>query len=188
MLDDGGSVMPNLLLALTDPTRGESDWYALALESLEDDVRDGDAQARIMLAIMLERGLGITRNPERAVSLLSQEPRTAEDDYWLGWVFEHRGVFESANRYYTIAARDGISSAFTSLGLLYMDGRGVPANFGTAMALFRVGYDRGDRTAGDLYESFLNSAVRGAALGNPRSIRQLEQFRQTGLREYTMSG
>ncbi len=188
ILDDGGSVMSNLHLALTDPSRGQSDWYELALGSLEEDVANGDEDAKIMLAIMLERGLGGSPDPERATSLLQEEPRSAEDDFWLGWIFERRGYFPLAKKFYTSAAQDGVATAYTSLALMYMEGRGVESSFGTAMALLRVAYDRGDRGAGELYESYLNKAVRSAALGDTKALRNLEQFRRTGLREYTMSG
>ena len=185
ILDDGGTVRTNLVLALTDSSRGQSRWFQDAAPALEILAASGNEEARIMLAIMLERGIGIQASPSRAVGILQAAPRTALSDYWLGWLFERRGEYESAAAFYRRASRDGVPAGYTALGLMHMNGRGVQASFGTGMALLRVGYDRGHLSAGDLYSSYLTSTEQQAAMGNIESLRHLDEFRRAGLDELT---
>ncbi len=88
--------------------------YAAALTTWEPLARDGHVAAQYNVGIMYERGLGVPRQPARAV------------------------------RWYRLAAERGFAPAQVNLGLLSLAGEGVPKDATEAAAWFRAAADQDD--------------------------------------------
>lgn len=85
-----------------------------AIKDLESLAKRGHAASMVMVGYLLD-----------------QEPKLIKTDS------------KKAAQYWQIAAKAGDAVALYNLGILYMNGRGVPKNLDTAQKLFEIAADRG---------------------------------------------
>src|SRR6266576_1574952 len=125
----------------------------LAIPSLEEKARQGDAKAEYRLGWAYMTGTGVSQNYAEAAKYLRQAAEQALPDaeFALGYLYEQgKGVprdYKQAVVYYTAAARQGHPTAGNNLGSMYEFGRGVRKNLRQAENWYRMGAENGDVTA-----------------------------------------
>jgi TPR repeat protein len=73
----------------------------------------------------------------------------------LGTHFEHQRNFAEAQRYYADAIKAGYALSCSNLGVMYMNGEGLPRNPNKAAELFRTGAEHGDAVGMFFYANCL---------------------------------
>lgn len=109
----------------------------------------GDAEAQLALAFLYSRGLGVDRNPKKAVKWCHKaaEQGLARAQWQLSLYYANgEGVkmdkVEGA-RWVRRAADKGLAEAQFNLGLCYANGEGVDRNTAEAAAWYRKAADQG---------------------------------------------
>lgn len=111
--------------------------------------RRGDAQAQYDMAVALDCGCGVRRDPAGALEWLRKAAAQghANAQGALGWKYmAGDGVPQDDARAYEwlrLAAERGNTSAQNNLGILYAEGRGVAADAAEAERWFRSAADKG---------------------------------------------
>jgi TPR repeat protein len=107
-----------------------------AVQALECGAQRGDKQAQYELGLRLETGDGTPADPARAAKLYRQASSFTSGTQFIwvpgvngkpGWVMPIRSGPDQS----------GLAGAQYRLGLMYLDGRGVPRDRGRAVALLR---------------------------------------------------
>ncbi len=127
--------------------------YERAFELWQEPARAGNARAQFFLSVMYAEGIGVTRDPLRALYLLKDAAagglRTAQFD--LGMRYQQgRGVekSESAGAYWlSRAAHNGLAKAQFNLGALYFLGKGMEQNRHQAVYWYRRAANNGSDQA-----------------------------------------
>ena len=115
--------------------------------------KTGNATAQYWLAHMTELGLGVPRNPARAIKLYQKaaEQNLAMAEIRLGEIYLYGDLTppnpELAKKYLDDAAYDGNARAAMLVGQLYRHGIGVPPNLAKADAWFEVATLEGSKFA-----------------------------------------
>jgi TPR repeat protein len=158
-----GSVVP----LFGEPTDAEHKQF----EALKAKADKGDAEAQLGLASCYSRGLGVTRDPAKAVKWLRKaaEQGLASAQCRLGLSYANgEGVkmdkIEGA-RWVRRAAEQGLAEAQYDLGMCYAIGEGVQRNALEAAAWYRKAADQGLPDAqGELGNCYLEG------IGVPKDI------------------
>jgi hypothetical protein len=106
--------------------------------------KTGNATAQYWLAQMTELGLGVPRNPVRAIKWYKKAAKQnfVKAEVRLGEIYLDGNLLtpdpKRAKKYLDSAAYLGSAPAATLLGQIYRDGIGVPANSTNAYAWFEV--------------------------------------------------
>jgi TPR repeat protein len=140
-----------LFSLMAAPARAD---YASAIKALEDKdfsaarrefrrlAENGDARARLRLAILYDKGEGGERDVGEAARWygLAADGGLAVARFNLGSLYEHGdGVkqnLDEAVRLYRKAAEQGLAHAQYNLGVLYAEGRGVALDYAEAARRF----------------------------------------------------
>lgn len=124
------------------------------LQSLEDKADAGDAEAETTLALAYHAGVLLKQNDADALRLLH---KAADQGYMAAQ--ESLGIFSEAGigmeqpdpvkalEWYKKAVQQGSQDAATNIGLMYVQGRGVPKNAAEAVTWLRRAADGGDPIA-----------------------------------------
>ena len=117
--------------------------FALARQWFETSASKGDLYAMGNLAILLDAGLGGTRDPDRAAQLRAQVQKgpdanfarrvTADPSRLALAAAWQSGHYEDAIKTAQSGAAKGDASAEALLGRAYNEGLGVPQNYATAL-------------------------------------------------------
>ncbi len=152
--------------------------YAQARAYWEDSTEEGNMSATFNLGLLLSKGIGGEREPERAAALFR---RVAEAGLAIGQhnlalaYYSGNGIdknTEQARIWWERAARQGHVQAQFNLGALLWNGDGVPRDAGEAVKWFRKASDAGHAQAGEFLESILEQADQAQAaepLDTPQS-------------------
>jgi len=136
--------------------RDSQELYAEAYSVFEEAAQSGSVEALKDMAYMIERGLGIGKDPELALEYLMQAASLGDADAMLqvgDYLDGGRGVRKNyllAAEWYAEAAASGVSEASARLGQLYAAGRGVEQDYAKAVELYKAAAEGGSRK-GDLY-------------------------------------
>jgi TPR repeat protein len=137
--DDAAGTAPEALIS--PPLAYSPDVYRAA--------KRGDAQAQYDLAVALDCGCGVRRDPDGALEWLRKaaEQGHVNAQSTLGWKYmTGDGVPQDdarAFRWLRLAAERGNTSAQNNLGILYAEGRGVAPDSAEAERWFRSAADKG---------------------------------------------
>jgi TPR repeat protein len=123
--------------------------FAGAFAACKADAAAGDANCENLLGYFYARGLGVTRDPKRAIGLFrraaSQGLADAQNN--LGHAYAiGEGVpkdLATAAGWFKRAAAAGNPPAENNLGILYAKGEGVPRDLGRAAELFHAAAVKG---------------------------------------------
>ena len=113
----------------------------LAVKEFRAAAEKGEADSQFNLALMYEKGIGVTKDEKEAVVWYrkSAEQGNAYAQFNLGVLYEHgRGCtvdFALANQWYRKASVQGDALAIGNLGMLYVRGDGVKADKIAGVAL-----------------------------------------------------
>ena len=113
----------------------------LAVKEFRAGAKKGEAGCQFNLALMYEKGIGITQDEKEAVVWYrkSAEQGNANAQFNLGVLYENgRGCavdFAQANQWYRKASVQGDALAIGNLGMLYLRGDGVKADKIAGLAL-----------------------------------------------------
>lgn len=134
--------------------------YSEAYSFLAPLAERGVARAQFRVAVMLQNGRGVDRNPAAARQLylaaLAPIRKAAKNgETWaqadLGSYYEEGLVlqqnYQEAAGWYELAAKQGYAGAQTNLGVLYANGKGVEPSLDRAVDLFRLAAAQGDAVA-----------------------------------------
>ena len=124
--------------------------FAAALAACKADAAAGDANCQNLVGYFYERGLGVARDPNKAIDLYRRAARqglaAAQNNIGHAYMIG-AGVPKNAAKaagWLKRAAASGNPPAENNLGILYAKGEGVPRNLKTAETLFHraavVGY------------------------------------------------
>ena len=170
-----------------------------ATKSLIHEAGQGNAAAQYELGVLYENGRGVIKNPAVAAKWYRKaaEQGHAEAQYNLGrmyekgwwWVDSFRDYFEKtgsrqtsagshqiadhveAAKWYRMAAEQGHAEAQYHLGVMYLEGSGVPNDGAETVRWYRKAADQGNADAKNeierypynKFEKILNSAAQGDA-------------------------
>ncbi len=137
--------------------------YPAALKLLEPLSKEGNGEALALLAVFYENGLGVPRDPDRAVDLLTRAAESglafAQHDLGLRY-YQGEGVIQSyheAIKWWEQAATAGLPDSQFNLGLSYYRGLGTDPNPDRAKELFeqasKQGHDHALYSLGVMYAS-----------------------------------
>ncbi len=121
----------------------EAKHFSRAMQLLSPLTEQGNAEAQYRVAIMLEAGLGMVRNPLQAYRWMraAAEQGHGLAQHGLGFMYlEGKCTTEDsamAAQWFQRAADQGLAGAQANLGLLYREGRGVPKDEDKARSLLR---------------------------------------------------
>lgn len=134
--------------------------YREAYSFLAPLAERGVARAQFRVAVMLQNGRGVDRNPAAArqlylAALVPIQKAAENGETWaqadLGSYYEEGLVlqqsYQEAARWYELAAKQGYAGAQTNLGVLYANGKGVAPSLDRAVDLFRLAAAQGDAVA-----------------------------------------
>ncbi len=113
----------------------------LAVKEFRAGAEKGEADCQFNLALIYEKGIGITQDEKEAVVWYrkSAEQGNANAQFNLGVLYENgRGCavdFAQANQWYRKASVQGDALAIGNLGMLYLRGDGVKADKIAGLAL-----------------------------------------------------
>jgi TPR repeat protein len=113
----------------------------LAAKEFRASAEKGEADCQFNLALMYEKGMGVTKDEKEAVVWYrkSAEQGNSNAQFNLGVLYEKgRGTavdFAQANQWYRKAAVQGDALAIGNLGMLYLRGDGVKVDKVAGMAL-----------------------------------------------------
>jgi uncharacterized protein len=113
----------------------------LAFKEFRAAAEKGEADCQFNLALMYEKGIGVTKDEKEAVVWYrkSAEQGNSNAQFNLGVLYENgRGCavdFAKANHWYRQAAVQGDALAIGNLGMLYLRGDGVKADQIAGLAL-----------------------------------------------------
>jgi len=113
----------------------------LAFKEFRAAAEKGEADCQFNLALMYEKGMGVTKDEKEAVVWYrkSAEQGNAYAQFNLGVLYENgRGCtvdFAQANQWYRKASVQGDALAIGNLGMLYLRGDGVKTNQIAGLAL-----------------------------------------------------
>jgi len=113
----------------------------LAVKEFRAAAEKGDGDCQYNLALMYEKGIGVTKDEKEAVVWYrkSAEQGNSNAQFNLGVLYENgRGTavdFAQANQWYRKAAAQGDALAIGNLGMLYVRGDGVKVDKVVGMAL-----------------------------------------------------
>ena len=114
---------------------------SLALKEFRAAAEKGEADCQFNLALMYEKGMGVTKDEKEAVVWYrkSAEQGNSNAQFNLGVLYENgRGCavdFAQANQWYRKASVQGDALAIGNLGMLYLRGDGVKADKIAGLAL-----------------------------------------------------
>jgi TPR repeat protein len=140
--NEQAKVQSGLMLANHHTTTDDKkavEYFASAAES-------GDGTAKYLLAECYYYGKGVVPDQKKAVSLLEeaaalQEPRAMD---LLGTHYRQLRDYEKARKYFETGAALGYARSSTNLGVMYMNGEGLAANYPVAAKLFLTAAEKGD--------------------------------------------
>ena len=152
------------------------------LKELEAAVANGNPKAQAQLGEMLLRGEGVTRNDERAVTLLEQAARAGHSGaaFRIGMLLMQgeSGVAKDPERalaYFRAAAAGGEKEAFFNIGAAYGSAKGVKRDYGEALGWLIVARKRGaDPAAENQLRAQIQRQPSWIAKGERRA-REIEQ-------------
>lgn len=130
--------------------------YAKAYAMFGEAAAGGSVEALKDMAYMIERGLGVEKNSERALEYLMRAAEQGDGEAMLevgDYLDGNRGVPENyllAAEWYAQAVASGVAEANARLGQLYASGRGVEQDYAKALALYREASAAGS-SKGDFY-------------------------------------
>jgi serine/threonine protein kinase/TPR repeat protein len=139
-----------------------------ALNYFTQAANTGDPEAKYLVGECYFFGKGTTPDIDRAVPFLQQAAarRYVKAMDLLGTCYRKLGKFEQARRSYEEAAAAGYAISFYNLGVLYMNGEGVPRNprkaedqFRRSVELSKQGAERGDVVSMFYYASWLEQGI-----------------------------
>lgn len=113
----------------------------LAFKEFRAAAEKGEADCQFNLALMYEKGIGVTKDEKEAVVWYrkSAEQGNSNAQFNLGVLYENgRGCavdFAQANQWYRKASLQGDALAIGNLGMLYLRGDGVKADKIAGLAL-----------------------------------------------------
>ena len=113
----------------------------LAVKEFREAAEKGEADCQFNLALMYEKGIGVTKDEKEAVVWYrkSAEQGNSKAQFNLGVLYENgRGCavdFAKANQWYRRASVQGDALAIGNLGMLYLRGDGVRADKIAGLAL-----------------------------------------------------
>jgi uncharacterized protein len=113
----------------------------LAVKEFRAAAERGEADCQFNLALMYEKGIGVTKDEKEAVVWYrkSAEQGNSNAQFNLGVLYENgRGTavdFAQANQWYRKASVQGDALAIGNLGMLYVRGDGVKTNKIAGLAL-----------------------------------------------------
>lgn len=145
----------------------------------------GDAEAQLALAFLYSRGLGVDRNPKKAVKWCHKaaEQGLARAQWQLSLYYANgEGVkmdkVEGA-RWVRRAADKGLAEAQFNLGLCYANGEGVDRNAAEAAAWYRKAADQGlPEAQAELGNCYLEGS--GVPKDVPEGLRWTRQAAEQG--------
>lgn len=130
-----------------------------------DQCVQGQAESCLVLGVMYARGIGVTRDDDRATSLYRRacDGGDPEGCAALGSCAQRgSGIpvdLDLAASLYTRACNAGLGAGCTDLGVLYADGKGPPGSDAQVFDLWKRGCNGGDGTGcwllGKVYEAGL---------------------------------
>lgn len=125
--------------------------YVRAAELDGAAARRGVARSQNAFGHALIEGFGVTRDRAAGLQWLTRAAETGNPDYQFDLgsaLMRAQGPdYRSAARWYDAAAQQGHVEAKTNLGLLYLQGTGVPEDPAEAQRLFREAAQAGDAQA-----------------------------------------
>jgi TPR repeat protein len=134
--------------------KGETpDGYRAALPWLRRAARAGEPWAAYHIGLMFDHGLGVRRNPAKAIAWYSEAATAGYDSAQLnlGIMYANlpgsRRDVRRALALYRSAARQGNRNAMYNLGLYYERGRGVRRSVRLARHWYWKAAELGDRQA-----------------------------------------
>ncbi|KAG9297848.1 hypothetical protein G9A89_006789 [Geosiphon pyriformis] len=123
------------------------------ISSISSEAEAGNSNAQYNLGICYEKGLGTTKNFEKAFELYSKaaEAGNSNAQYKLGYCY-YKGLgttknFEKAFELYSKAAEAGNPNAQNHLGYCYEKGLGTTKNIGKAFELYPKAAEAGKSNA-----------------------------------------
>jgi len=183
--DAGDDQAQALLAHLYSQGLGVPQNFVLAAELNSAAAAHGNPRAQNALGKAYIQGLGVASEVERGLDLLEQAAQTSRAEYQadLAVALEaHSDRVAEAGELYRLASEQGHIPSMTSLGVLYMEGRGVERDALRAMSLFSQAAEQGDaRAQNNLGLMF----VRGEDVERDydQAFRLFEMAAQQGLRE-----
>jgi serine/threonine protein kinase len=180
--NDHAKVQAGLVLS---NRRGDGD-AVRAFEYFKSAADNGNSEGKFTAGECYYLGKGTTIDVPKALELLQEaaamhEPRAMD---LLGTHFRRAKDYQKARTYFEEAAQLGFVRSMVNLGVLYLQGEGVPQNYQTAATLFRKGAERSDSYGMFFYGECLSEgkgvqkdvaagtewAKRSAQAGNPLAI------------------
>lgn len=128
--------------------------YAEAAQNLQIAVEKGHSAARLPLAAMYRDGMGVDRDPKKALALftVSANEGYPSAQFTLGAMYragEGGSVdYVLAKKWFLAAARQGDEGSQNNLGTMHEAGRGVEPSFVTAMMWYEIAKANGSERAG----------------------------------------
>jgi len=121
----------------------ESKQFTQAMQLFAPFAPKGDAQAKHLMAIMHQNGLGCVPNPMQAYKFMkeSAESGYAMAQHGLGFMYM-QGECANKNsaeaiKWFELAAEQGLQGSLTTLGMMYEQGDGVEKDLDKAQALYK---------------------------------------------------
>jgi serine/threonine protein kinase/TPR repeat protein len=180
--NDHAKVQAGLVLS---NRRGDGD-AVRAFEYFKAAADNGNSEGKFTAGECYYLGKGTTVDVPKALELLQEaaamrEPRAMD---LLGTHFRRAKEYQKARTYFEEAAQLGFVRSMVNLGVLYLQGEGVPQNYQTAATLFKKGAERSDSYGMFFYAECLSEgkgvqrdvtaatewAKKSAQTGNPLAI------------------
>jgi serine/threonine protein kinase/TPR repeat protein len=144
-----------------------------ALEFFVRGAEAGDRFGKYAAGECYYFGKGVLPNQGKAVEYLREAAALGEPHAMdlLGTHFEHQKNYGEAQRYYNDAIQSGYPLSFSNLGVMYMNGEGVPQSASKAAELFRQGAEHGDPVGTFFYANCL-----AGGLGVPKDVKTATDY------------
>jgi len=148
-------------------------------------VKQGDAHAQLMLALMYFEGRGVDKNNVRTIYLLNQAAKQgfAQAQYTLALLLHegHNGIKRnaaSAVRWFTHAANQGLVDAQYSLGLIYATSKSMKSDSKAVLWWQQAAAQQHAQAEHNLAVMYLKG--RGVAENRSEAVRWFEQAAKRG--------
>jgi localization factor PodJL len=145
------AVRKEISLSMADQSYYRNQDYAAAVARYREAANFGSAEAQYKLALMLEKGQGVPRDPAAAVHWMRQSAALnhlpAQHRLGMWYLAGQSGLTKDplqAAGYTRTAAEAGYGPAMFTLGLLYATGEGVPFEPATATRWFLAAKAQGE--------------------------------------------
>jgi len=102
------------------------------------------ALANNNLGNLYSENLLLPFDPDKALQYYQAAEALGEpENNWLGYLYDLKGDYEKALKYYQLGADEGIDISFYNLGIFYLNGLGTSKNVTKAIENFKLSLNRG---------------------------------------------